>query len=191
MHLNLGQFLLTPALRMNLAIALLLGNIVSLLGEVSSLQEDRHLCTLLGAAISYFYTAAAFLLACEAHACFKAITGGIIGGRAMVYLPVGWGAPAIALGYNVFTSLMMMGEVLFHLVGFRHVLYSSGPQVYGWLAERGQVELLPASAGGSSTGFPAHGLSFSQLSHILPTLSHGVLSFWYFFVWFSIFLLFP
>ena len=167
--------MLTPVLRMNLAIALLLGNIVSLLGEVSSLQEDRHLCTLLGAAISYFYTAAAFLLACEAHACFKAITGGIIGGRAMVYLPIGWGAPAIALGYNVFPSLMMMGEVLFHLVSFRDVLYCSGPQVYGGLAERGEVELLPASAGRSSTGFPAHGLAVFHLSHILPTLSQCML----------------
>ena len=97
-------------------------------------QEDRHICTIVGGAISYFYTAAAVLVVVEAHACFKviermvdyggnsaeiidlftllaihhchhchrhyhdddddrlqAITGGIVGGRARVYLPTAWG----------------------------------------------------------------------------------------------------
>ena len=34
-------------------------------------QDDRHICTLVGTSISYFYTAAAALVAVEAHACFK------------------------------------------------------------------------------------------------------------------------
>ena len=62
-------------LRMNLSLALIVGNIAVLLGELSIIQDDRHACTVIGCLISYFYTAAAFLLACEGHACFKAITG--------------------------------------------------------------------------------------------------------------------
>ena len=58
---------------MNLAISLILGNIGMLLGELHMVQDDRHFCTIVGCLISYFYTASAFLLACESHACFKVI----------------------------------------------------------------------------------------------------------------------
>ena len=40
----------------------------------------------------------------------QAITGGVIDGRANVYLSLGWGAPMIALGYNIFMSLMSFGD---------------------------------------------------------------------------------
>ena len=112
-------------IRMNLAASLLLGSISSLLGEFQEVQEDRHLCTIVGCTIAYFYTAAACLLVAEAHACFKvhfethmltffalqAITSGISGGRACVYLPLGWGVPFIALGHSVYTNLHDMGQV--------------------------------------------------------------------------------
>ena len=60
-------------LRLNLAISIIVGNAAVLLGEVEMFQEDRHACTVLGCLINYFYTASAFLLACEGHACFKVI----------------------------------------------------------------------------------------------------------------------
>ena len=60
-------------LRMNLALSLIVGNTAVLLGELEMFQEDRHACTVLGCLINYFYTASAFLLACEGHACFKVI----------------------------------------------------------------------------------------------------------------------
>jgi len=120
-------------LRMNLALAVLLGHTASLVAEVAAVQEDRHLCTLVGAAISYSYTAAAFLLASEAHACFKAITGGIVGGRAIVYLPTAWGLPAIALGYNVFANLVDMGDDPKCMVGWENMVkwHFLGPLLIG------------------------------------------------------------
>ena len=107
-------------LRMNLALAVLCGHAFTLLGELTSVQEDRHICTIVGGAISYFYTAAAALVAMEAHACFKAITGGIVGGRARVYLPTAWGLPAIALGLNVYQGLQHMGQDPKCMVGWEN-----------------------------------------------------------------------
>lgn len=97
-------------LRLNLALSLILGNTAVLLGELEMFQTDRHACTVLGCLISYCYTASAFLLAGEGHACFKAITAGIIDGRASPYLALGWGTPMISLGYNIFMSLMSFGD---------------------------------------------------------------------------------
>ena len=97
-------------LRMNLALSLIIGNIAVLLGELVMIQDDRHACTIIGCLISYFYTASAFLLACEGHACFKAITSGIIDGKSLAYLPIAWGVPMIALGYNIFMSLISFGD---------------------------------------------------------------------------------
>ena len=97
-------------LRMNLSVALIIGNVAVLLGELTFIQEDRHACTVIGCLISYFYTAAAFILACEGHACFKAITSGIIDGKSGAYLPLAWGMPMIALGANIFMSLMSFGD---------------------------------------------------------------------------------
>eukprot|EP00090_Calanus_glacialis_P035198 TRINITY_DN60141_c0_g1_i1.p1 TRINITY_DN60141_c0_g1~~TRINITY_DN60141_c0_g1_i1.p1 ORF type:complete len:923 (-),score=185.92 TRINITY_DN60141_c0_g1_i1:73-2841(-) len=109
-------------LRMNLAISLIIGNVAMLLGELHFVQDDRHLCTVIGCIISYFYTASAFLLACESHACFKAITGGIIDGRSCVYLPLGWGMPMIALGYNIHVSLMDFGDDPKCFVGWSNIV---------------------------------------------------------------------
>ena len=65
---------------------------------------------MIGCLISYFYTASAFLLASEAHACFRAITAGIIDGKGSSYLSLSWGVPMISLGYNLFMSIMSMGD---------------------------------------------------------------------------------
>ena len=97
-------------LRLNLSVSLIAGNIAVLLGELNMIQEDRHACTVIGCLITYFYTASAFILACESHACFKAITSGIIDGKSGAYLPLAWGIPMISLGVNIFLSLMLMGD---------------------------------------------------------------------------------
>lgn len=109
-------------LRMNFAMSLIIGNIAMLLGEFHFVQDNRHLCTIVGCLISYFYTAASFLLSCESHACFKAITGGIIDGRSTVYLPLGWGIPMIALGYNIYVSLMDFGDDPKCFVGWSNIV---------------------------------------------------------------------
>jgi len=109
-------------LRMNLAISLIIGNIAMLLGEFHFIQDDRHFCTVVGCLINYFYTASAFLLACESHACFKAITGGIIDGLSRAYLPIGWGMPMIALGHNIYISLIDFGDDPKCFVGWNNVV---------------------------------------------------------------------
>ena len=109
-------------LRLNLALSLIIGNAAVLLGELEMFQEDRHACTVLGCLVSYGYTASAFLLAGEAHAVFKAITGGIIDGRASAYLGLGWGTPMIALGYNIYTSIMSFGDDPKCFVGWDNVV---------------------------------------------------------------------
>merc|ERR1712020_874264 len=60
-------------LRLNLTISIIVGNAAVLLGELEMFQQDRHACTVLGCLINFAYTASAFLLACEGHACFKVI----------------------------------------------------------------------------------------------------------------------
>ena len=99
-------------------------------------MQDRHLCTIAGCLLSYGYTAAAWHLArsgstlqsvlywccSEGHACFKAITGGIIDGRAGAYLPIGWGVPMIALGYNIHTRLTDFGDDPACFVGWSNVV---------------------------------------------------------------------
>merc|ERR1719266_2162672 len=82
---------------------------ISIVFTSAYLWEQFHILRL-NLAISIILGNSAVLLACEGHACFKAITGGVIDGRASVYLSLGWGSPMIALGYNIFMSLMSFGD---------------------------------------------------------------------------------
>ena len=52
----------------------------------------------------------------------QAITGGIIDGRSCVYLPLGWGMPMIALGYNIHVSLMDFGDDPKCFVGWSNIV---------------------------------------------------------------------
>ena len=93
---------------MNLAISLIIGNVAMLLGELHFVQDDQHLCTrtVIGWIISYFYTASAFLLACESHACFK-VKRSIMHVKWQFLLPllVGAGVGGIRFGDYSWTNL--------------------------------------------------------------------------------------
>ena len=52
----------------------------------------------------------------------QAITGGIIDGRSCAYLPLGWGVPMIALGYNIHASLMDFGDDPKCFVGWSNIV---------------------------------------------------------------------
>jgi len=96
-------------LHMNLSLAIIIGHVCMLVADLEVIKEDRHICTIIGCLIQFSYTAAAVLLTAETHACFKAITSGLVGGRAVMYLPFCWGIPFIILGYDVFVNLKEMG----------------------------------------------------------------------------------
>lgn len=49
------------------------------------------MCTAFGGLVQYFYTAAASWMWMEGHACFTAVTTGVIGGRLKAYFAVAWG----------------------------------------------------------------------------------------------------
>merc|ERR1719481_1930529 len=94
---------------MNFSICIILGNFAVLMGEVGTVQSSRHACTIVGCLIQFFYVAAAFIMAGEGHATFKAITSGVIGGRTLVYLPFAYGIALISLGSSIYMDLETMG----------------------------------------------------------------------------------
>ena len=51
-----------------------------------------------GLGMIYLYTSCATWIVCEAHAIFKALTSGIISGRAKIYVPFGYGTPITIIG---------------------------------------------------------------------------------------------
>ncbi len=97
-------------LGLHVAIALLFGHVSMLVTELDAVRDLRPACAALGALISFFYTTAATMLALEAFAVFRAITGGVIGGHTMMYLCYGYGSGFLGLGINIFKHLALMGD---------------------------------------------------------------------------------
>ena len=66
--------------------------------DLESVRDDRNANLFVGLAMKYFYSVSATWTMLEAHANFKAITAGIISGRAKIYHPFAYGTPLIPLG---------------------------------------------------------------------------------------------
>lgn len=96
-------------LTINVCLAMAGGHLCMLLGQLQVVQADRHACTAVGCSIQICYTTAAFFLAGLSHACFKAMTAGIVGGLSQVYISFGWGVPFIVFGYDILQNLQEMG----------------------------------------------------------------------------------
>jgi len=106
------------SLHLHFSLTLVLGHVCMLLTELDAIKDDRHLCTAIGCLIQIAYTGGAVFLAAETHACFKAITSGLVGGRASMYILMGWGLPLIILGYDILENLQDMGTDPMCMVGW-------------------------------------------------------------------------
>ena len=97
-------------LGMNIASSMAIGNILMICTEFEIIRSDRHVCAGFGAAISFFYLSSAGLVFVEAHAIFRSIAYGVIGGRTHTYLCIGWAVGFIGLGANIFLHLPEFGN---------------------------------------------------------------------------------
>ena len=80
-------------LGMNIGLAIVGGQLALILADVDFVRMDVHVCAAVGCSANYFYIGCSALIFTEAHAIFKAITEGVIGGRTKTYLCLGWGLP--------------------------------------------------------------------------------------------------
>ncbi len=96
-------------LGLHLACCLLLATIIMMVSELDAVRDDIVICAAVGCLINFFYIAAAGLITMESYAIFRAIVSGVIGGRTMVYLCLGYSLPFLLLGFNVFQHLDLMG----------------------------------------------------------------------------------
>ena len=86
-------------LGMNIAVAIVGGQVGLILSELDFIRKDVHSCAAVGGVINFFYIGSAALIFTEAHAIFKAFTEGVIGGRTKTYLCIGWGLPFVGKEY--------------------------------------------------------------------------------------------
>ena len=66
--------------------------------DLHNVRESEHMNLYVGLVMIYLYTSCATWIVCEAHAIFKALTSGIISGRAKIYVPFGYGTPITIIG---------------------------------------------------------------------------------------------
>ena len=87
-------------LGMNIALALIGGQVSIIFSELDFIRNDVHSCAAVGGALNYFYIGCSALVFTKAHAIFKAFTEGVIGGRTKTYLCIGWGIPFLGKPLN-------------------------------------------------------------------------------------------
>ena len=85
-------------MRLNTGICYWAAMFFHFLSEAPFIQEDRHANAAVSSLILFFYLSGSYFQFLEAFAEFRAITGGIIGGKTWAYIPLGWGAGLIGLG---------------------------------------------------------------------------------------------
>ena len=87
-------------MRLNTGICYLFALFFHFLSELESIREDRHNNAAFSSLILFFYLSGSYFQLMEAFAEFRAITAGIVGGKTAAYIPIGWGAGFIGLGYT-------------------------------------------------------------------------------------------
>jgi len=85
-------------IRLNTGIAYFFALLFHFISEVPAIREDRHNNATFSSLILFFYLCGSYFQLMEAFAEFRAITGGIIGGKTIAYIPLGWGPGFIGLG---------------------------------------------------------------------------------------------
>ena len=86
------------SLRLHVGFTWATGIILHVITDIDAVRDDPELNLIFGFIMKYFYTASNTWMMMEAHATFKAFTGGIISGRNKVYRPFGYGTPFLPLG---------------------------------------------------------------------------------------------
>jgi len=89
-------------LRLNTGIAYFMAMLFHFISEIRPIREDRHANAAISSLLLFFYLSGGYFQFCEAFAEFRAITAGIIGGKTICYIPLGWGAGFIGLGLTWF-----------------------------------------------------------------------------------------
>ena len=87
-------------LRLNTGICYLFALFFHFLSELDLIRENRHINAAFSSLILFFYLTGSYFQLMEAFAEFRAITAGIVGGKTAAYLPVGWGAGFLCLGFT-------------------------------------------------------------------------------------------
>ena len=88
-------------LRLNFGICYLMGLCSMWVADLTVdtvILTDRHNNIAISALQQYWYQAAALCLFCDSTAMFRAVTGGVIGGKTKAYLPIAYGLPLLNLG---------------------------------------------------------------------------------------------
>ncbi len=86
------------SVRIHVCLTWMCAMVCHILSDLESIRKGEHSNLYISLLMIYFYTSWTTWVACEAHAIFKALTGGIISGRAKVYLPFGYGTPFSIIG---------------------------------------------------------------------------------------------
>ncbi|XP_040582142.2 uncharacterized protein [Lepeophtheirus salmonis] len=112
-------------LSLSLAIALIGAHSTMILSEFDQIRDARHLCTIVGICISFFYLSGGFILLSLSHSLFKAVVYGITRGRARIYLSFSWGTSFLILGLNTFFNINQMGTDPRCMIS-----WNTGPKLY-------------------------------------------------------------
>jgi len=89
-------------MRLNTGICYWFALLFHFISEAKVIQEDRHSNTAISSIILFFYLSGSYFQLMEAYAEFRAITAGIIGGKTLCYVAIGWGTGFIGLGVTWF-----------------------------------------------------------------------------------------
>ena len=104
-------------LRLNFAISFLIGMVSMWIADLTmeGLLLDRHNNIAISALQQYWFQAAALCLLSDSTAMFRAVTGGVIGGKTKAYLPIAYGLPLLNLGKRSKIKLLCNFKMIIHL----------------------------------------------------------------------------
>ena len=89
-------------IRCNTGFCILVANICMFVAENESIRKARHDNITISVFQQYWFLASSLSLLGESFATFRAITGGIIGGKTWGYLPMIYGLPMVDIGVTMF-----------------------------------------------------------------------------------------
>jgi hypothetical protein len=85
-------------IRLNTGLCYLFALSFHFASELDIVRVNRHNNAAVASVLVFFYLAGSYFQFLEAFAGFRAITGGIIGGKTAAYIPMGWGVGFFGLG---------------------------------------------------------------------------------------------
>ena len=89
-------------LRCNTGVCFFVALICMFVAESDNIRKNRHDNITVSVFQHYWFSACCLSLLAETMATFRAITGGIIGGKTLAYIPFVYGLPLINIGVTMF-----------------------------------------------------------------------------------------